>query len=475
MRDLMDENFDSELLKSTLCWDGLIGSKLAPRSPNHAVLALLYRMCEDQSGLHRLPSGGVEGLIKALEGAAISAGAQIRRNAAVKRVVVEGGEDGLTARGVELVDGESIASDRVISATDPRRTFLELVGVENLEIEFSNRIRRLRCEGYVAKLHLALDGLPKFSGLNQPDGRMILAADMNTLEFAFDDAKYGQCSQQPVMEVVIPSVHEPSVAPPGKHVLSAHIMYVPASLKGGWTDSARDALTNRVIAELERYSPGLRDLVLHAQMLTPADLEENYRVSGGHWHHTELAMDQMLMMRPTYEAAQYSTPIPGLFLCGAGSHPRRGFDGWSRTQCRPRDTQMKQYDAIIIGAGHNGLTNAAYLARAGLDVLVVEKNDYIGGAAVSRELHQGWTYSNCSYVCSMMRQALHRDLNLSKHGLLLVPYLGTVNFGDSGRTLVDYPSEEASYLELQRHSPHDADSMFRFQADLGGHSIMPGS
>ena len=128
---------------------------------------------------------------------------------------------------------------------------------------------------------------------------------------------------------------------------------------------------------------------------------------------------------------------------------------------------MKKYDAIVIGAGHNGLTNAAYLAKAGLDVVVVEKNDYIGGASASREMHEGWIYSSSSYVCSMLRQALHRDLNLTKHGLILVPYLGTVNFGDDGSTLFDYPNEEAAYLELKRHSPHDADSMHRFQADLG--------
>ena len=128
---------------------------------------------------------------------------------------------------------------------------------------------------------------------------------------------------------------------------------------------------------------------------------------------------------------------------------------------------MKKYDAIIIGAGHNGLTNAAYLARAGLGTLVLEKNHYIGGAAVTREMHDGWFYSSCSYVCSMMRQAIHRDLDLSRHGLLLVPYLGTVNFGDQGQRLIDYRDEGAAYNELRRHSPHDADAMFRFQADLG--------
>jgi phytoene dehydrogenase-like protein len=127
---------------------------------------------------------------------------------------------------------------------------------------------------------------------------------------------------------------------------------------------------------------------------------------------------------------------------------------------------MKKYDAVIIGAGHNGLTNAAYLARAGLDVLVVEKNDYIGGAAVSREMHEGWLYSSCSYVCSMMRQSIHRDLNLTRHGLLLVPYLGTVSFADDGGTLLDYHHEEVGYNSLRARSPHDADAMFRFQADL---------
>ena len=127
---------------------------------------------------------------------------------------------------------------------------------------------------------------------------------------------------------------------------------------------------------------------------------------------------------------------------------------------------MSGYDAIVIGAGHNGLTNAAYLAKAGLKVIVLEKNDYIGGAAVSRTLHEGWTYSNCSYVCSMMRQAIHRDLDLSRHGLLLAPYLGTVNFGLGDERLLSYHDEEAAYLELKRHSPRDADAMHRFQADL---------
>jgi phytoene dehydrogenase-like protein len=144
---------------------------------------------------------------------------------------------------------------------------------------------------------------------------------MDAIEFAYDDAKYGECSKEPVLEIVVPSLRDPSLAPSGKHVLSAHVMYVPRKLNGGWTDGARDEIRSRAIDTIAKYAPGMRQLILHSELLTPEDLEREYRVTGGHWHHTEFAMDQMLMMRPTYEAAQYSTPVSGLYLCGAGSHP----------------------------------------------------------------------------------------------------------------------------------------------------------
>ncbi len=320
-RDLMDEYFDSDLLKATLSWEGLIGSKLAPRSPNSAVLAMLYRTAGESRGAHTIPAGGVNGLIQALCTSAEALGAQIRCAATISRIVIDGSADGLVATGVQLADGEQIGADRVISATDPQRTFLDLVGVEYLDIGFTNRIRRLRCDGYVAKLHLALDGSPQFDGLQQADGRMIIAPGLDAIEFAYDDAKYGECPAKPVMEIVVPSVHDPSLAPAGQHVLSAHVMYVPYRLKGGWTNAARDLICERAIDTIAQYAPRIHEQIIHREFLTPSDLEKDYRVTGGHWHHTEFAMDQILMMRPTYEAAQYSTPIPGLFLCGAGSHP----------------------------------------------------------------------------------------------------------------------------------------------------------
>ena len=327
MRDLMDENFDDNLLKAALSWDGLAGSRLAPRSPNSPVFALLYKLFEESNGLHKLPAGGISALVSALVSAATAAGVEIRLATPVERITVAGDEKGLRTTGVEIAGGECIEADRVVSCADPKRTFLKLLGAANLEIEFSNRINRLRTDGLVAKLHLALSAQPAFSGLESPDQRMIIAPTMDDIEFAFDDAKYGGNPESPVMEVLLPSMHDASLAPTGQHVLSANVMYVPAQYKGGWTEAAKAELMDRVMQRLEDFAPGIGALVLKAELLTPADIENTHRVTGGHWHHTEFAVDQLLMMRPTYEAAQYGTPVPGLYLCGAGSHPGGGLVG----------------------------------------------------------------------------------------------------------------------------------------------------
>jgi phytoene dehydrogenase-like protein len=150
---------------------------------------------------------------------------------------------------------------------------------------------------------------------------MLIAPTMDAIEFNFDHSKYGECPAEPVMEIVVPSLRDASLAPDGQHVLSAHVMFVPYKLKGGWTDDSKEQLCSRAIDTIARYAPNIRKQIIHQELLTPADLEREYRVSGGHWHHTEMAVDQMLMMRPTYDAAQYRTPIPGLFLCSAGCHP----------------------------------------------------------------------------------------------------------------------------------------------------------
>ena len=267
------------------------------------------------------------GLIRALERAAIQAGVIIRTDCPVRSVQVAGDENGQRCTGVELANGEILYSERVVSSADPQTTFLKLVGAAHLEVEFTNRIRRLRTKGYVARVHLALSALPRFEGLDSPSGRLIIAPTMDTIEFAWDAAKYGELPDEPVMEVLIPSLHAPSIAPQGQHVLTANVMYVPHDLKSGWTPEKRDAFLAIIMDKLEAYAPGIRDLVLASELLTPADLAAQYHVTDGHWHHCEPAIDQLLMMRPTYEAAQYATPITGLYLCGAGCHPAGDVSG----------------------------------------------------------------------------------------------------------------------------------------------------
>jgi len=311
-RDLMDEYFEDDALKVVLSWDGLIGGKLAPRSPNNSVITMLYRM----SGV---PGG--PGLIGALRASAEAAGVEIHTQSRVAAIRVEADSAGQRATGVQLESGESVEAPLVISSADPATTFLDLLGVDYLEIGFANRIRHLRNQGYVGKLHLALDQIPEFEGVDRPEGRLILAPDLDSIEFAYDDAKDGYGSETPVMEVVVPSLDDPALAPDGQHVLSAHVMYVPREPRDGDNDLLRRTMLERSIGVLEEYAPDIRQHIIHQEFMTPTDIETTFGNRGGHWHHVEVAPDQLLMMRPTYEAAQYRTPLTGLYLCGAGSHP----------------------------------------------------------------------------------------------------------------------------------------------------------
>ena len=278
-------------------------------------------------GHYMLPEGGVQSLIGSLTSAAKSVGVDIRCGSPVNKISIRADKNGVKAAGVILDEGQEITGDRVISALDPKQTFINLVGAEHLEIEFLNRINRLRTDGYVAKLHLALTDIPNFKGIKSLGDRYIIAPTMDTIEFAWDDAKYGQCPDNPVIEMIIPSLNNPSLSPKGQHVLSANIMYVPYQKEGGWSEDSKTQFIKKILSILEKYSPDLTKKIIHAELLTPVDLEKDWRVTGGHWHHTELALDQMLMMRPTYEAAQYQTPVEDLYICGAGCHPGGGLMG----------------------------------------------------------------------------------------------------------------------------------------------------
>ena len=319
--DVLQENFDNPLLKGALSMDGVLGTNLGPRS-NNSVFCALHRM----SGLQGLATakGGMGAVSEALANAARRHGADIRTSATVSHILM----DGDRVAGVELHDGKQIAAATVISSADPKTTFLDLLGARNLEAGFVHKVKNIRMRGNAAKLHLALDGAPEFKGLNQKQlgDRLLIAPDMDYVEHAFNHSKYGDYSARPVAEITLPSVYDDSLAPPGKHVLSAVVQYAPYQLKAGWSEK-KDAFTEQVIDVLAAYAPGIRSQILHKELLTPVDIESEFRINGGHWHHGELALDQFLMLRPVPHAAQYASPVDGLFLCGAGSHPGGGVMG----------------------------------------------------------------------------------------------------------------------------------------------------
>jgi phytoene dehydrogenase-like protein len=323
IHDEVTERFESPLLKGAVSLDAVLGTHLGPRSPN-TILTYLYRLAGDH-GRVGVPAGGMGSVSDELAHAARTAGATIRTSMPVKRIVIENGR----ATGVETESGERFESFTVISNADPKRTMMELVGARHAETGFANRIHHIRSKGNAAKLHLALDGLPTFEGLARKDyaERIVIAPDEHYVERAFNPAKYGESSPNPVVEITFPSFRDESLAPTGKHVLSAVVQYAPYELKGGWDDAAKAAFTKAVIKTIARYAPDIEQRVTASELLTPADIEREFHITGGHWHHGELVLDQFLFVRPVGGAAQYRMPVDGVYLCGAGAHPGGGVSG----------------------------------------------------------------------------------------------------------------------------------------------------
>jgi phytoene dehydrogenase-like protein len=319
--DVLNEVFDDERLKGALALDAVMGSAMGPRTPG-TVLTWLQRLHSELNGPMSLHSG--EQLVDALAQSAEDAGATLRFNARVTRILIDNDK----AFGVELDDGEIIKSNLVVSNADPRIVFSSLIGAPQLDTMFASRVSQIRGAGVVAKLHLALSGLPEFNGLDpsQLRDRLLIAPSMKYIEHAFNHSKYGHCSENPVLEFTLPSVHNSSLAPDGHHVMSVNVAYMPYKLEGGWQDQ-KTTIAYKVISQLGRYSPDLKSLIVDHEFLTPLDVEEQFRAVQGHWHHGELSIHQSFMMRPLHGAAQYDTPVGKLFLCGAGSHPGGGLTG----------------------------------------------------------------------------------------------------------------------------------------------------
>lgn len=324
--DLLDEHLSDDRLKGLLAFDAVLGNHLGPRSPT-SLLGLYYRLTGEAGGLpgaQILPRGGMGRVVGALRKAAESAGATIRTGAAVARIAVQGGR----AAGVVLENGEELRAGTIVAAINPAATLLTLVGAPALDTGFVRKVRNIRMKGDTAKLHLALERIPHFPGLAGEllRGRLVIAPSVDHVEHAFNPAKYGEFFPEPVMEITLPSLSDPSLAPAGCCVLSAIVQYAPYALKGGW-ESGRPRLLGAIMAQLETHAPGIGGLVRHAELLTSADIEARYRMPGGHWHHGELQADQMLFSHPVAGWSGYDTPVERLFLAGAGSHPGGGISG----------------------------------------------------------------------------------------------------------------------------------------------------
>ena len=326
--DLVSEWFETELLRATVAARGIYGAFAGPWSAGTS-LGLLWQAAMDGSaiGSASYANGGMGSLSDALAAAAKAAGVEIRTSAEVSRIA---GVDTDKPRAV-LESGEEIESRIVVSNADPRTTFLNLVDPIDLNPDFLSKMRNYRAPGAAAKVNLALSGLPAFRGLNGDDlklaGRIHIGPEIDYLERAFDASKYGEFSAQPYLDISIPSVGDPSLAPAGKHVMSIHVQFAPYKLRqGDWTTRGEEFADN-VIGNVETYAPGLRDLIVAGQVITPVDLEQTYGLSGGHIHHGEQTLDQFFTFRPMIGWAQYRTPLKRLYLCGAGTHPGGGLTG----------------------------------------------------------------------------------------------------------------------------------------------------
>jgi phytoene dehydrogenase-like protein len=331
--DYLDEWYEFDTLKATKSASGIIGTMMGPRSPGSAYVLLHHYMGEIDGAFRAwgFQRGGTGQISESIASAARSFGAEIRLEAAVAKVIVKEGR----ATGVALANGDELHAPVVVSALDPRRTFLDLVERNEVPPEIIEGIERYRFRGSSGKVNLALSGLPEFTCLSGDKekalralrGAISISPSMEYVERAYDDAKYGDFSRNPYMDVVIPSLIDPGMAPPGRHVMSCFVQYAPYKVNGGWTDAKREAFGDAVINTLSRYAPNIKSLILHRQVLTPADIERTTGLSQGNIFAGELALSQLFFLRPFAGIAKYRTPIRGYWQAGSGTHPGGGIMG----------------------------------------------------------------------------------------------------------------------------------------------------
>jgi phytoene dehydrogenase-like protein len=327
--DFLDQWFETDVLKATMSASGIIGTFLGVRSPGTAYVLLHHYMGEIDGAFRSwgLARGGTGAISNAIASVALAAGVTIRARAEVARILVRGNR----AEGVVLADGEELRANVVASSLDPRFTFLHLLEPAQLPDEFVGDVRRYKFRGSSAKVNLALDALPDFTSLPGSGahlrGAISISPSVDYMERAYDDAKYGRFSRRPYIDIVIPSLTDTSLAPPGKHVMSCFVQYAPYHLSEGNWDDQREALGDTVIDTLAEYAPNIRSIVRHRQVLTPLDLEREWGLSEGNIFQGELTLEQLFFLRPAPGWAQYRTPVANLYMCGSATHPGGGIMG----------------------------------------------------------------------------------------------------------------------------------------------------
>jgi phytoene dehydrogenase-like protein len=327
--DFLERWFESEPLKGTLSASGIIGTFLGPRSPGTAYVLLHHYMGEIDGAFRAwgFAKGGTGGIAQAIARAAESFGAEILTQAPVAQVMVKNGR----AAGVTLENGDEIQADVVVSSLDPNLTFLKLVGPNQFPDDLVEAVRKYVFRGSSGKVNLALDAAPNLACMPGSGahlrGAVSISPSVDYIERAYDDAKYGDFSHKPYIDLIIPSMIDPDMAPPGKHVMSCFVQYAPYQLRSGSLDERREAFGDAVVDTLAEYIPNLKDIILHRQVLTPLDIEQTTGLTQGNIFQGELSLSQLFFLRPAPGYAQYRTPIRNYYQCGSGTHPGGGISG----------------------------------------------------------------------------------------------------------------------------------------------------
>jgi phytoene dehydrogenase-like protein len=327
--DFLDQWFETDVLKATMSASGIIGTFLGVRSPGTAYVLLHHYMGEIDGAFRAwgLSRGGTGAISNAIGDAAREAGVEIRTQAGVARIRVNGGR----VAGVVLENGDEIRAEVVSSSVDPHLTFLKMIEPGHLPDGFLEEVKRYKLRGSSGKVNLALDALPSFTCLPGPGrhlrGAVSISPSVDYMERAYDDAKYGKFSRRPYIDIVFPSLTDPSVAPPGKHVMSCFVQYAPYHLKEGTWDEKREAFGDAVINTIAEFAPNLKDVILHRQVLTPLDMERDFGLTEGNIFQGELSLEQLFFLRPVPGWAQYRTPVRNLYMCGSATHPGGGIMG----------------------------------------------------------------------------------------------------------------------------------------------------